>query len=800
MFELIEGHESESIRNLTLSCLENYYPKSNKRDVLELWIKHPLPQIISLIEKFVTDEAIDNNIKSAVFLMLNQNDKLVDLDQDHKHLDHYLRNLDPLMGSLLFQKANLLKSKDLRNESMWEEEESISILDRIRRRDFMYLWENILNYPLPFIIELLKIFYEEHWTPLDKVNQDTHELLLEFLGFEGWYRQDDVKWVVVSIQDQEKFRPLKPGEITNRIFDLKISTDLIFRPDRIKNKEFTSRGLYNLVKQEIGLNIYSETIRKSDFDGLLHIPIYSNNGVELAEFTIEANNEKYFQMDEDGLYFTVRTKQGLFSVDIDALAAILLPVSLHSEDVNEIIPIMLEKTIKSNKITLQGLKFLSDMHKGREFTLWDLKSISEIDNEEEAKDCMCCLAFDIDDRSTKITRVIGGDCDHEFAYEDIPTVIHYNNPNECITGNKLLQEQLLNSKQTYRNIISYILQQPNHFIQIHNKKITPSMALLDFIQETLNILRQREEFKLNRLAIAFPPGMPSSIELWIKEELVKLNLEIFITDKQSALEVAVIVLENHRGNSVYINIDNSSMCLSTTLGQGVKSRKKLQEARIRELNKIVPKTIAKLYHHKGYLNLRKELKVQDTITTEEFIKLFDDKISETEFFKHFKLILRNQIAKSSQRKFNKKQLDSIIIYGELLNFSKLKNYISDVFDKSELIYIEDKHLISKGAGILMNNQRKDLIVNEDIMLRTSKKGIISFNSIIKRGEELTSKLKKYEIRPHSWFDNIVIDLWKRREKFIPYEEHIPLKDEEYVEYRRDAIKYFSYERIFRENF
>ncbi|MDH5647243.1 MAG: hypothetical protein OEZ01_14625, partial [Candidatus Heimdallarchaeota archaeon] len=109
-------------------------------------------------------------------------------------------------------------------------------------------------------------------------------------------------------------------------------------------------------------------------------------------------------------------------------------------------------------------------------------------------------------------------------------------------------------------------------------------------------------------------------------------------------------------------------------------------------------------------------------------------------------------------------------------------------------------LISKGAGILMNNQRKDLIVNEDIMLRTSKKGIISFNSIIKRGEELTSKLKKYEIRPHSWFDNIVIDLWKRREKFIPYEEHIPLKDEEYVEYRRDAIKYFSYERIFRENF
>ena len=66
--------------------------------------------------------------------------------------------MDPLLGSLLIQRVEIIKNPEsnIGTTEFLDDNEEISLLERIRKRDFNYLWENILDYPLPFIAELLK--------------------------------------------------------------------------------------------------------------------------------------------------------------------------------------------------------------------------------------------------------------------------------------------------------------------------------------------------------------------------------------------------------------------------------------------------------------------------------------------------------------------------------------------------------------------------------------------------------------------------------------------------------------------
>ena len=57
--------------------------------------------------------------------------------------------------------------------------QNVSLLDKIRSKDYEYLWENLLQYPFPFICELLKIFHEDNWIPNNAADIGIYETLVE---------------------------------------------------------------------------------------------------------------------------------------------------------------------------------------------------------------------------------------------------------------------------------------------------------------------------------------------------------------------------------------------------------------------------------------------------------------------------------------------------------------------------------------------------------------------------------------------------------------------------------------------
>ena len=843
MFEIIESHESMEIRDLVLEHMKKNYPDSKKDDIVELWITHPLPRMKQFIAEIIESPKFEKPIKAAAYVMLDEYDSLSKIDPDFHHLDIYLRDVDPLLGSLLIQKVEQLKNPELNSDIsqiITSDSDDMTLMDRIRKRDFTFIWENILDYPFPFVVEVLHIFHEEEWSPVDESGKELYEILIEQVGTDGWYSVDSCKWVVLSKKVDGRFVPVNRVDIDRGSFDLKLSQNLIVRPDRITSEKFQSRGRFNLSNPQLGLNIYMQGVRKSDFDGLLHVPIYSNNGVELVEFTIPASSEKSFAMDEDGLYFTVRNKEGTFSVDLDALAAFLLPISRHSEMVNEMIPILLERADEEQQMPIKAMNLLSTLHRGREFSLWDKKKTKAWDDTRlddlDTKSCLCTIAIDIGNDTTKVSQVVKGGCDHEPRTWKFPTIIYYRSPTDILFGEAVLDEDLIGTSQTFQNIKASLKYGGQRHLRIQNSIISSFDAYRDYLNAIIDEVQTDLDFDINSIAMTFPLHAPSGFEGWLRGILLDRGIErVELTDELSASLMGSYRLHNQRGNVMLIDIGSSQMSACIANMDGNKTRKRLEEARMREDLDRTAEIVAKLSVDRGSLDISEMMFDQSKLESLEFHELahlidqtkarlskdysasidlegtsysfgmsdedpinMDRVFSSSELYHAFKILLRNVMVKSNHRGLKKDDLETILILGQGSQWPGFLDYINKIFDGKEIIIEDDEYLTSKGAGLIANGQQLSMKVERDILLKVAKNGIVGYEPVLVRGENPIGKSKEFEIRPHARVDKLVVDCWVRRPNFVADEEVQPMRDNQNTGHTKDSTELFSYDRVFRQ--
>lgn len=839
MFEIIEAHESVEIRRLVIQQMQNHYPKKKRSDILDLWITHPIPIMREFIRELLNSHGIPKGLQSAAYIMLDEINETIKIDPDYHYLDNYIRTIDPLLGSLLIQRVEKIKNPELDSSSTLPgEDEQISLIDRIRRRDFNYLWEQILDYPLPFICELIKILDEEGWEPSDTSGKIYFETLVEQLGVSGWYANEDLKWIAVTKKSGKKYFPLTPVEIERRSFTLQISQDIVTRPDRVQQEKFQSRGRFNLTDPDLGLNMYLESVRKSDFDGMLHIPIYSNNGVELAEFSIPAVSENNFVMDEDGMYFTVQNKEGIFTVDLDALAALLVPVSRHSESISETIPVLVDRANQLQKLATNGLALLSTLHQGRDFSLWDLKMENSVERPISSKspDCQCIIAFDIGNSTTKAVTIPKGSCEHESQTWEVPTLIYYKSPSEFIIGEAVVAKDLYSSSQTFRNLKKSLKHGNKPGLRIQSSIITNYQAYGDFLARLLDKIQSDVSFDISNLVLTYPLQAPSGFESWIRSFLSKFQLSSFeVVDEMTASIIGSFRLENQRGLTMFVDVGESHMSCGLADLPLPKSRKKLEVARMREDLGITPHIITKYSVFGGsaeitdlfYQNLKTDVPEEElyleleetkqnlahdfsaTYTHESKDVIFslnegDDSINIAKQFdssivlNRFKILLRNTMIIARSRGIPKDKIENIVVLGKGSSWPAFLEYIYRVFKGKEIILESDHHLAAKGAGLVVAGQDFDQVLNQDYMLKVAKQGITSYIDILSRGDTPLGSSKEYEIRPNSYIDQIVLDCWVRRPNVYFEEDIDPAKDSDFPNHLKASRHNFVYERIFRD--
>ncbi|MCE7734499.1 MAG: hypothetical protein GPJ54_06455 [Candidatus Heimdallarchaeota archaeon] len=843
LLEFIDSHESKVIRNLALDTLKKTLPKETRKNIIELWINHPSPNLLPYIRSILKTTKLPQPLIAATYLMLDEWDLLEQIDPELELLDQYVKNLDPLMGSLLFARINQLKSFEsyethTTSENVLNDDPSanVSLLDKIRSKDYEYLWENILQYPFPFICELLKILSDDGWMPQNRSDLDIYENLIEQIGVRGWANIEKIKWMAVSIKEGSKFEQLSDIQIRNRQFELIIAPELINRPDRIETKNVKIRGHYNLVNPEIDLHIYQKSIRKSDIDGLLHIPIYTNNGVEIAEFMIPAVNANSFEMDEDGLYFTVRNQSGLYSLDIDALATILLPVSHHSEAVTEIIPTLKEKARKSSLSALNSLELLSSLHRGREFALWDLKQKGPLDESDQLSlPCSCIIGLDIGDHRSKVVYIPDTSCGTESKTWNVPSLIHFISLNDFIIGDEVINLKLENSSQTFKHWKSGLYAGNNSYLRIRHTKISAQKAFEYFITQVLDNVSSEISHKIPSISFSYSIEMSLSVQREIISFIEDLGyLKVILVDTLTSLSLSEFKLANNRENTLLLDIGSSQMSGLLFSSDAKKSRKRLEPERLREKELGKPTIIAKLSTRVGSIEITNLLnnlidnKIEFSEMNEIKHKLsFDfevpvgtsDKIdnkfslnenSETDSinvreafllsdtFTAFKLLIRNIIVKATQRGVDRTKIEKIIISGEGANWPLYLDYLNENFQEKELLIEKDGTYVAVGAAIAGLGQSWEFKSERDYMLKITYEGTTHFESLIQRGENMINQFKNFEIRLKARFERIVLDCWSRIPRFVNDIKVLPVKDTDYLDHRRSDIKYFGFDRIHRD--
>lgn len=848
LLEFIGSHESKEIRKLAMKTLKMELPNDKKKNIIELWINHPSPTLVEYIESIVKSTDLPQPLVAATYLMLNKWDLLEELDPQLELIDQYVKELDPLMGSLLFARINQLKSFERyettlssQNNFAEDKKSNISILDKIRSKDYDYLWENLLEYPFPFICELMKILADDKWVPRNSSDREIFETLIEQIGTKGWYNVNEIKWMTVSKKVGNKYLQLTDIEVRNRQFELLISPELIKRPDRIQIKKVKIRGHFNLVNPDIDLHIYQKSIRKSDIDGLLHIPIYTNNGVEIAEFMIPAVSTNSFNMDEDGLYFSVRNQSGLLTVDIDALATLLLPVSSHSEAVTEIIPSLKEKSKKSSLSALDALELLSSLHRGREYRLWDLKQSGVFEAEaSQVETCGCVFGLDIGDHTTKASFVPGSNCDLNPQTWKLPSLIHYVSLNEFLIGTKVIEQGLENSSQTFGNWISGLYSGSIKLLRIHNVKISPQMAFEHFLNTLIADLRIEVDHEVKDLSLTYSMELPLSLHKWIISIGKNLNFQnVTLVDNLTSLVLAETKLANQRGNVLIIDIGSSQMSAVIAKSDFKKSRKRIEIERLKEKQIGEPIIIAKIstkfgsnqiteflgslnrqqntnerysefqflkhelsYKFEGKLNVSNKsvkeiLYTLNNETNDSSINV-NDKFAESDIFSAFKLMMRNIIIKAAQRGVDKSKIDTILIYGDGAKWPMYLEYLYTNFSDIPL-YIETEISYSAlGASIAGLGHSWQFYPERDYLLKLTQEGSTLFETVISRGENVSNKFKKFEIRFGARFEHIVLDYWTRFPKFMNEQNILPMKDSEYQDHRRSDDVQFDFDRIHRD--
>jgi hypothetical protein len=837
IFDIIDTHESDRVRDLALDHLKRFLPANKREQVLDLWITHPLPSIRPFIEEIVDNykEKLKIPTLIATYTMLGRYDMVDKEDPDLINLDNYLQSLDPLLGSLLVNRVVKLKSKKFKSsKTIIEDTSNLSLVELLGRKDYDTIWEKITSFPFPFICELLKSFNENNFVPEPSTSRQTFELVMEMIGTDGWESVSDILYQVVSIYDNKlgKHRKLTAAELRAKTFSLSMSPEVYTRPDRISTQPFVSRGRHNIVDPSLNIAIYNEAIRHSQFTNNLHVPIYSQNGVLLLEFVITAPSLSSFQMDDDGMFFNIRIRETLYTVDVDLLCTFLLPLNQFTEIFVEAVDMLEEKAPEHQKTIVKGLKLLLELHIGRSFALFDIKEevILKVINPEPC----CGLGFDFGNTSTKVT-ILPFECGHEELEFEFKNLICYQSNNKILYGSEVEKNDLQMSLQTFRNIKRHILSSSTHELRIQNYSINAVKAGTDLIKWILKNVIDNLNYTPVKIAFSYPDFATTSYRIWLynifKNEGFK---QIYgYEDTISALTTSYRLFKT--SNTVLL-IDTGDIHTTGLIASIPKhqSRKRLREKLLTETQEPF-KIVAKRFVDEGSQAI-------DGVIWEEvyqtFEDIFDDKkdyiittlkhtladkleaifeaeipdkktinlelsgensfeqtLEYTPYMQMFKYTVRNLLAIARHRKIEKSTIETILLSGGGNHWPIFSKLLFDMFDKKiKIIQEDDPWTISKGLALLSNAQPIDGALDFDIVLRINENGLLIYSPIFRRGEKAIGKGKIFKIEKEFGFNKIVIDIWLRKSK-IKIGTDINLRDDEELHFSQDNSYLFLFDHL-----
>ena len=834
IFDIIDNHESLKVRKLILGLLKRLLPAFKREQVLELWITHPLPSIKPIIYSILKNHSakIKPETRVASYLMLGEYEKVEELDPDFIHLDSHLQNADPLIESLLVERVNTLKAQKFRKFTNYFTEEKTSIVDLIAKKDFEVLWDTIFDYPFPFICELLKLLEENNFAPNVKRSHDLYELLLELVGTNGWNSIEDILLTAITVLNPIKntYDALKEEETRDNEFSFNLSPEIFTRPDRIQSRGVANLKGKNLVDKNIGLFVYDEEIRHSDFTGLLSVPLFSQNGIKLAEFQIPAYSKDEFKMDRDGMFFSVNSKGTVYSIDIDILALLLLPISQMTELAFENISVAKELTPPMFIPILDALKLLAGLTLGRSFTLSEINEKEEYLSKDEIE--CCTIGLDFGNYLTKVV-IMPSNCDHKQKERKYPSMIYYKSIGEYYIGNKIIELGAEYSAQTYKGIKEQLLKSRSKSIRVQNSIVNSKIAGRDFLVEVIKDFKKEIGYNPKSISFSYPENANSRYKEWIKKICEDSGFQYV-----SAFEDTVAILNYsylfHNTGGLALLVDIGDMHTTVNIAKIPKLRgrsrkiisqkkpitiitKRNKEEGVSIIDRIIEQIILINWQdvelNKPDMTVR-EIKVKLSVEFEAQVGSANAKIEPinfhasdvpgagvdlflqaTEYFSHFKQAIDDALSIAVFRKHKKQEISKLIVSGSGGKWPLFSKYLYEKFEnKIPILFEDDEFGLAKGLGYLANFQIFHSYIDFDIMVKANHNGSEYFIPVLERGELISGQKKKFRIQKRFRFKQLTIDLWSRKPKLNQYREISP-KDNERLSFSKKDKDFFNYDRL-----
>ncbi|RMG33744.1 MAG: hypothetical protein D6732_11600 [Methanobacteriota archaeon] len=810
LFQIIDHHESEKVRELALDHINRFLPSQKRELVLDLWINHPLPSlrpfIIQTIENY--GDKIKKPLLAALYVMLDEIEKLSEIDPDLMLLDSYLETIDPSLGSLVYERAGKLKKRifNRRKTSIFDAQD-VSIADLLSRRDYQALWQSILTFPFPFIAELMKILDEEGWESNEDDIRYFNDLLMEYLGNDGWKSIENVLDLTLSIRDPstQRFRKLTQTELRMKLIDIRLSPIVYTRPDRIPHMEFINRGRYNLVDSTLGFSIYQERVRQSTFTGKLHVPIYSSNGVQIAEVIAYASGTSSFHMDEDGLFFTIKTKAGTYSVDLDALATFILPFNQHTELMADAIDMMLSEAKGKKKLVLTGMKLLSELQQGRQFSVFDLKE--EFSAISDPPESCCSLSINLGDAETELS-IIPSTCTHKPIYRTIPTAIYYHTPTRKYIGSKIYSKTIgnepIDEKLIFSGLKKGMLEGTTKTIRVQNLTIDVETAMKDFVTLAVEKILENVDYPITKVAFSHPFHSSIRYQKWFYQLFNQMGFKQVVSLEQSlAPIIADYRLRKTKGACLYIDLneDETTFSLVELPSQTTRKRKEIE---LFKQNQPAPKIIVQKSTKHGLRSFKKKLEeilqekereldfalnvnkllkdllenFQTAIETQEGsaiqISLSPAEDDNTVFLdpeavlelERFEIILKDIFHSGLKAGVPKSKIEEIIFTGSGACLPDLGRMIYQIFDKEKVLQIDrDPHSTVKGLGLFGNGQGIEKELGFEVMVRVTDDGLTNFQTLFQENERILGKGRKFQLNLDVPLKSITLDIWLRKPNY-----------------------------------
>ncbi len=836
IFDIIDTHESKAVRDLALNHLRRFLPRFKREQVLDLWITHPLPSVRPIVEDIVKKhrDTIRTPVLVATYIMLGEYTKVDEIDPDLANIDLYLQGLDPLLGSLLVERVVKLKQTKFKSSrKLMEDVTKLSLIDLVGRRDWDTLWESVFTFPFPYVCELLKLFEENKYLPRDLRSRELLETMNELVGVNGWQDVSEILYQSVSIRDSKTrtYRKLKAEELRGRSFHFYINPELYTRPDRLENAEFIGRGRNLLSNPDLGIHIYEENIRYSLFTESLHVPMYNHNGVLIVEFIIPCESIDSFYIDEDGTYFSIRSYRATYAVDLDILSMFVLSINNTMEVALDNILELKQHCPQELISVFEGIELLIDLHLGRSFTLTDLKQPSEFPPLEK-RSC-CALAIDFGNIDTKVA-ILPSTCGHELVEKTYPSLIHYTSPTEFSVADDVISSGYHSSVQTFREIKRHILSSSTYTVRALNQTISADLAGTDYLRTIIGRFIEELGYRPERVGFSYPELSSISYRTWLRTIIEDLGFEqvygfedttailtysyrwyktslgtliLDIGDTHTTITVADIPKNKSRKR----NIDQ--LLMDTQAPLKIVCKRFVEEGS-NIINKLIEQIITMNWGEgifkenmesicegvKVDLVENFETKLENsrrdpivfTLGEEEGTGV-DSFLKMTEYYTLLEDGINNAISMASKRGMPKKKIKTLLLSGGGNNWPLFSKYLYELFEKKvNIVYEDSEFAVTRGMGLLLDDQEVTSRLENDILLRTNNKVGMELNFLWQRGSIIRAEKKQFRIEKRG--GNVVLDPWLRRPVQYP-PKRTPLMDDELTDLDEDNSGMFIMDRL-----